>query len=307
MKFCVTSYTIYYILLMLSFRTVEVPMKKGKRIGRGPQLPDKEDVKRHVLRKSRGLMVIYLFLSSAVLFVLIRSVLRKEFFNAAACLFTLVLFMIPAFVEKNFKVHLSSFFEGVVLVFIFSAEILGEIDCYYELVPHWDTVLHTVNGFLFAAFGFALLDMINRDSHMKFKLAPVYLAIVAFCFSMTVGVLWEFYEFAADHVVVSDMQKDTYIYQFYTVMLDETQSNTPISVGRIREVVVKMENGEEIVLPGYLDVGLADTMKDLMVNFVGAFVFSVIGYFYVKRKGRGRFAEQFIPKLYESADGKSKL
>ena len=280
-------------------------MKKQKK--KNSVLPGKEDVKRHVLLKSRVLMVLYLFLSSIVVFTLIRSLLRREYANVMMCLLTMALFMIPAFVEKNFKVHLTSFFESIVLLFIFSAEILGEINSYYERVPHWDTVLHTVNGFLFAAFGFALLDMIKRDSHIKFKLSPLYLALVAFCFSMTIGVLWEFYEFGADALFGTDMQKDTYITGFSTVTLDETKSNIAIPVRGIEEVVVRLESGEEIVLPAYLDVGIVDTMKDLMVNFVGAFVFSIIGYFYVKQKGKGKFASQFIPKLYESADKKSGL
>lgn len=280
-------------------------MKKQKK--KNSVLPGKEDVKRHVLLKSRVLMVLYLFLSSIVVFTLIRSLLRREYANVMMCLLTMALFMIPAFVEKNFKVHLTSFFESIVLLFIFSAEILGEINSYYERVPHWDTVLHTVNGFLFAAFGFALLDMINRDSHIKFKLSPLYLALVAFCFSMTIGVLWEFYEFGADALFGTDMQKDTYITGFSTVTLDETKSNIAIPVRGIEEVVVRLESGEEIVLPAYLDIGIVDTMKDLMVNFVGAFVFSIIGYFYVKQKGKGKFASQFIPKLYESADKKSGL
>lgn len=279
--------------------------KKQKR--RNKVLPDREDVRKHVLRKSRGLMVVYLFLSAMVLFTLVRSVFRREHFNVMMCLLTLALFMIPAFVEKNFKLHLSSFFEGVVLVFIFSAEILGEINCYYELVPHWDTVLHTVNGFMFAAFGFALLDMINRDSHIKFQLAPIYLALVAFCFSMTVGVIWEFYEFGMDALFSSDMQKDTYVTAFNSVMLDPAKSNTPIPVNGVSGVTVQLADGETVALPAYLDIGLIDTMKDLFVNFIGALVFSVIGFFYVKRKGRGKFAEQFIPKLCESEDRKSGL
>ncbi len=275
-------------------------MSKNRR--RSP-LPNREDVRRHVF-KSRGLMVVYLLLSAIVVFTLVRSLLRQEHSNVMMCLMTLALFMIPAFVEKNFKVHLSNFFEGMVLVFIFSAEILGEIACYYEKIPYWDTILHTVNGFMFAAFGFALLDMINRDSHIKFKLSPIYLAMVAFCFSMTVGVLWEFYEFGYDRLFSTDMQKDVYLTEFSSVLLDPTKSNTPIPVKGIQEVSVLLENGERVTLSGYLDVGLFDTMEDLAVNFVGALVFSVIGYFFVKQRGRGRFASRFIPVLDETVDRK---
>lgn len=273
-------------------------MKKKRR----SMIPNVDEMKTHVRSKGRIVRAIYIFLSVLVIFTLVRSCIRREYFNVLVCLLTLALFMIPAMVEKNFKLRLPRFFEGMVLIFIFSAEILGEINSYYQRIPHWDTVLHTVNGFMFAAFGFALLDMINRDSKIKFRLSPFYLALVAFCFSMTVGVIWEFYEFGADIIFHTDMQKDTYVSDVFTVSLDKEKTNTVIPVENIREVVVRMEDGSEVVLPAYLDIGLMDTMKDLMVNFVGAFVFSIIGYFFVKEKGEGKFAKQFIPQLHEGED-----
>ena len=273
-------------------------MRKKRR----SMLLNMEEMKRHVRSKGRAIRILYIFLNGLVTITLVRSFFRGELFNVLVCLLTLVLFMIPAMVEKNFRLRLPRFFEGVVLVFIFSAEILGEINCYYQKIPHWDTVLHTVNGFMFAAFGFALLDMINRDGNIKFQLSPLYLALVAFCFSMTVGVLWEFFEFGADIIFHTDMQKDTYLTDIYTVMLDTKKTNTVIPVEGIAGVTVQGASGD-VVLPTYLDIGLFDTMKDLMVNFVGALVFSIIGYFFVKEKGEGRIARQFIPRLEEEGDG----
>lgn len=273
-------------------------MRKKRR----SMLLNMEEMKRHVRSKGRAIRILYIFLNGLVTITLVRSFFRGELFNVLVCLLTLALFMIPAMVEKNFRLRLPRFFEGVVLVFIFSAEILGEINCYYQKIPHWDTVLHTVNGFMFAAFGFALLDMINRDGNIKFQLSPLYLALVAFCFSMTVGVLWEFFEFGADIIFHTDMQKDTYLSDIYTVTLDTEKTNTVIPVEGIAGVTVQGASGD-VVLPTYLDIGLFDTMKDLMVNFVGALVFSIIGYFFVKEKGEGRIARQFIPRLEEEGDG----
>lgn len=269
-------------------------------------LPNMDEMKAHVRSKGIAIRTLYIFLNGLVTITLVRSFWRGELFNVLVCLLTLALFMIPAMVEKNFRLRLPRFFEGVVLVFIFSAEILGEINCYYQRIPHWDTVLHTVNGFMFAAFGFALLDMINRDGNIKFQLSPLYLALVAFCFSMTVGVLWEFFEFGADMLLHTDMQKDTYVTDIYTVMLDEEKTNTVIPVENIAGVTVRSGEGD-VALPAYLDIGLFDTMKDLLVNFVGAFVFSVIGYFFVKEKGKGKLARQFIPQLEDGdrEDGNS--
>lgn len=157
-------------------------------------------------------------------------------------------------------------------------------------------MLHTLNDFLMAAIGFALVDILNRSERFSIQLSPVFLAIVAFCFSMTIGVVWEFFEFAMDNFFSLDMQKDTVIHSFQSVLLDPTKSNIPVPVDHIQDVAV---NGKSLGLGGYLDIGLINTMNDLLVNFVGAILFSTIGYFYVKTRGKGRFARLFIPRLKE--------
>ena len=118
---------------------------------------------------------------------------------------------------------------------------------------------------------------------------------------MTIGVLWEFFECLMDQLFLLDMQKDAIVNSISSVMLDPTGGNNPVIIRGITDVIVVTEGGEEIALGlgGYLDVGILDTMKDLAVNFVGAVVFSFIGYFYVKSRGKGRFARRFIPKVVE--------
>ena len=127
------------------------------------------------------------------------------------------------------------------------------------------------------------------------------MALVAFCFSMTIGVLWEFFECGMDQLFLLDMQKDAIVNTISTVMLDPAGGNTPVIIRDITDVVVITAAGEDIPLGlgGYLDIGILDTMKDLLVNFVGAVVFSFIGYFYVKNRGKGRFASRFIPKVVD--------
>ena len=158
-------------------------------------------------------------------------------------------------------------------------------------------MLHTTNGFLCAAVGFSLIDILNRDAKIKFTLSPVYVALAAFCFSMTIGVLWEFFEFGMDRLFHMDMQKDTIVHTISSVMLDPTNSNIPITIDGITSVAV---NGRDLGFHGYLDIGLYDTMEDLFVNFIGATVFSVIGYFYLKHRGEGKFAKAFIPTIEET-------
>ena len=84
---------------------------------------------------------------------------------------------------------------------------------------------------------------------------------------MTIGVLWEFFEFGMDEMFGLDMQKDTVMTGISSTLLDPSGSQHPQRIDRIESVEV---NGQELGVGGYLDIGLRDTMGDLFVNFVGA-------------------------------------
>ena len=246
------------------------------------------------LREHKSSFLVYVTLRLLVILMMILQIFNRNYENVFLCVLTLVLLLIPSLIQINLKIELPTALEITILVFIFAAEILGEIQSYYIKFPFWDTVLHTINGFLMAAIGFALVDILNRSKKFSIQLSPVFLAIVAFCFSMTIGVIWEFFEYGMDQFFGLDMQKDTVIQGFSSVLLDPTKSNIPVPVQDITEVLV---NGRDLGLGGYLDIGLIDTMNDLFVNFVGAVLFSIIGYFYVKSRGKGKFARRFIPRL----------
>ena len=256
---------------------------------------------------NKATLAVYLVLRGLVIFSLVRAALRGSFESVFLCGLTLGLLILPSILTRKLQIELPTTLEIIILLFIFAAEILGEINSFYIRVPNWDTMLHTLNGFLCAAVGFALVDMLNRSDRFSFKLSPAYLAIVAFCFSMTVGVLWEFFEYLGDVFFGFDMQKDTIIHTIRTVELDPTRSNKVHAVKDIAEVILVHSDGTKTALGlgGYLDVGLNDTMKDLIVNFIGAVVFSVIGFFYVKEKGKGRFAARFIPRVLRGADDRT--
>ncbi len=259
----------------------------------------KEKLKKVQPYSNKTTLTVYLVLRGLIILIMVRAVLRGNYESVFLCALSLVLLILPSILQKRLYITLPSTLEIVILLFIFAAEILGELASFYVRVPNWDTMLHTVNGFLCAAVGFALVDMINRNERFSLKLSPVYLAIVAFCFSMTVGVLWEFFEFAADRFLGLDMQKDTVLSAIGSVALDPTMSNKVVRVKDIADVIIVHSDGSQqtLGLGGYLDVGLFDTMKDLFVNFIGAVVFSVIGYFYVKQEGKSKFASRFIPKV----------
>lgn len=245
------------------------------------------------IREHPVLFSVYLILRICVFAVLIIQLFNKNYESVLICLLTLVLFLIPSFVERRLHIDLPNTLEVIILFFIFAAEILGEIQEYYLIFPYWDTILHTTNGFLMAAIGFSLVDVLNRSTRVRLRLSPIFVAVVAFCFSMTVGVLWEFFEFGADNLVHTDMQKDTVVESVTSVLFDPEGRNHAVTVP-IESVVV---NGERWDYGGYIDIGLYDTMEDLFVNFVGAIAFSIIGFFYIKGRGKGKFARRFIPRL----------
>ena len=253
----------------------------------------------------KGILTLYLVLRGLVLLCLVMQAVNGNWFNVLLCVLTLFLLLLPALVETTFKVQLPTLLEVTVLLFVFSAEILGEIGNFYQNIPHWDTVLHTITGFWAAGVGFSLVDLLNRRSQRN-HLTPVFVALVAFCFSMTVGIVWEFFEFGSDRFLRTDMQKDRIVSRVDTVELDPNRSNTVVHIRGIDHTVMYDADGAELarIEGGYLDIGIIDTMKDLFVNFIGAVVFSVTGFFYARSKGEKRTAAQsFVPsKKTEATD-----
>lgn len=267
----------------------------------------KDCPKRRWWRKSKEEMrsrpyatAVYFVLRFIVLAMLLVNLWERDYESAFICVLSLILFLLPTFIEKRFRVRIPTLMEMVILLFIFGAEILGELQNYYTQYPYWDTMLHTTNGFVCAAFGFSLIDILTRNRQEKFRLSPLYVSLVAFCFSMTVGVLWEFFEYGMDVLFLTDMQKDTVLNSLASVAL--SADGTIVVLQDISAVAV---NGQELTVAGYLDIGLHDTMADLFVNFIGAVVFSILGYFYIRHRGRGRsgwLMKWLLPSLAEEEE-----
>lgn len=246
-------------------------------------------------------ITVYVILRFLVLLTLIIQLFRGNYENVFLCILTLILFTIPTIIDKKLNIALPNALESIILLFIFSAEILGEVQNFYGIFKGWDSILHTINGFLCAAIGFSLIDILNRSEKFHTKMTPAFVALVAFCFSMTIGVLWEFFEFGMDVTFKTDMQKDRIVQEISTVTLNPEGKNDPVEIRNITGTTIHyIENGEnkEIsVVDGFLDIGIRDTMKDLFVNFIGAVVFSILGLLYIKDRDEYKFAEKFMPRL----------
>lgn len=243
------------------------------------------------LREHKSSFYVYVVLHILTIITMVYQIVTGNWESAFLALLTLVMLVMPSFLQVTLRIELPTVLEIIVLLFIFAAEILGEINGFYVKFPFWDDVLHTLNGFLAAAVGFSMVDVLNKSERLTFNLSPVFTVMVAFCFSMTIGVMWEMFEFTMDMIGGFDMQKDAIVTGISSVMLDPTGGNTPTAITNIEEVYV---NGTALGLGGYLDIGIIDTMTDLIVNFIGAIVFSVIGYMYIKTDGMSKFIGKLV-------------
>ncbi|MDD6807915.1 MAG: hypothetical protein PUD72_05665 [Oscillospiraceae bacterium] len=242
--------------------------------------------------QSKVTFFVFMFLRAIVIALMILSIIRKRYDIIPMCILTLILFTLPPIFERKFNADLPTFFEVFVLIFIFSAQVLGEIFAFYVKIPIWDTLLHTTSGFMIAAFGFSMIDIMNKDDQLKFKLSPVYTCLNSLGFTALIAMVWEFFEFFMDYFFGMDMQKDTVISRFQSVMLDPTNSNIAVKVENIHEVII---DGNPLPFDGYLDIGLYDTMKDTAVAELGALVFCVFAFAFIKTKGKNKIAAMFIP------------
>ena len=142
-------------------------------------------IKKAIVKSNKTTLFVYLTLRVLVILCLIRELFHGNYENVLLCILSLILFLLPAFAEKTFKIDLPNVLEIVILIFIFSAEILGEINNFYGIFDNFDNLLHTINGFLCASIGFSLIYLLNENLE-SFKLSPLFVSLVAFCFSMTI-------------------------------------------------------------------------------------------------------------------------
>lgn len=252
--------------------------------------------KRKVIHKLPTInIVIFFILRLFVVVCMIEQSIRGNWNNVFLCILTLILFTGPVFLRNKLHIELPKTLEIIIYLFIFSSAILGEIQNFYGIFKHWDTLLHTLNGFLCAAVGFSLVDILNRREDNEINMTPVFMVIVSISFSMTVGVLWEFVEFGVDTYLHKDMQKDRVVTTINSKAIGNTEENELVHIDDIDKTVIYYGKDKQYVIEGYLDIGLIDTIKDLFVNFVGAVIFSLLGYLYVRDRDEFKFIERFIP------------
>ncbi|MDR1387996.1 MAG: hypothetical protein LBJ44_10545 [Propionibacteriaceae bacterium] len=166
------------------------------------------------------------------------------------CLVGLVALALPSLLQRRFSIQMPDSFLTLFFVFLYCAIYLGEVRSFYYLIPYWDTILHTFSGAMLGAFGFSVVLLLNDAKTVGVTLSPAFIALFAGCFAITLGVVWEFYEYIGDGLLGLNMQK------------------------------TRLADGA--VLTG--SAALRDTVKDLAVDCAGALATSVVGFVMMKKK-----------------------
>ena len=206
-----------------------------------------------IYRSNRISMIITNLVRLALIFIFIRGCVVGDHSQTFLIVLTFFMTYYPSILEKRFGVYLPNRLEIIITLFIFAAQVLGEMNGFYDKIPWWDTMLHATSGVILGIAGFLLVYLLNEKGDANVKLSPIFVVIVAFCFAITMGVFWEFFEFGADRILGFNMQK--------------------------------------FRLPG--QDGLVDTMEDLIVDAIGAIIACIFGWRYMKKRKDTLFNRYF--------------
>ena len=164
------------------------------------------------------------------------------------CLLGVAAILLPVRLMRRWDVEIPRVMFLLYIAFLYCAIFLGEVRSFYYNVPHWDTVLHIFSGGMLGTLGFSMIAIFNNTERIPLNLSPLFVAVFAFCFALALGAVWEIYEFAADCFLATNMQK------------------------------FALDNGTALVG----QAALRDTMKDLIVDALGAVGASAVGYISLK-------------------------
>jgi len=245
---------------------------------------------------SKTTLFIYLVIKILIILILLKVSFIKELSDILLCIVVFFLLDLPFYLSRKLKIRIPNCLVNGSFIYLFFTQILGEVCHFYQLVPHWDSLVHFLNGFLSASIGFSLIMLLNSRK-MVFKLSTPFIISTTICFASTVGLTWEILEYSADNILKLDSQNDRYINEINTITLDPKNEGDIISIKHIGYTVLYDKyNNELIKLDGYLDIGIHDTMKDLIVNTLGTIIFIIFEYLYIVNNKKYRFMENFIIK-----------
>ena len=237
-------------------------------------------------------LVTLIVLWGASFVALINSIVLVDWMKIGLAVAALLLYFLPILMKLKWKIHLSAILEITYYLFIFASMVLGEVFAFYGPYPFWDIILHFLSGFMLAGIGFSLIRNVKKD-----RVSKILVLIFAFCFSVTLGTIWECVEFTFDTTIRTDAQKDAHLQSISTITMQRDGGNQPVKIDNIDNIDINLKNGETIKIEeGYLDIGLMDTMKDILINIAGAVLFCFVGAIQVQNDKKG-FVDNFAVTL----------
>ncbi len=180
----------------------------------------------------------------------------------------LVLSFSPEFFRRRYQIVLPTFFQFFIIVFIFATLFLGESQSFYYKYWWWDSLLHLFSGVALGFTGFLIVHLLHKTG--GFNARPVLFAVLAFCFALAAGTLWEIFEYFSDRFLSLNMQKAKNLCEIGATYCDT-------------------------------HLGVVDTMRDLILDTIGALYASVVGYLYLIRK-----TPSFFERLLSEFEDKNK-
>ena len=221
------------------------------------------------------------------LIVFINTIIIGDWVKIGLAGAAMILYFVPDLVSYKLKLHLPVILIITYYLFIFASLILGEVFAFYGPFPFWDIVLHLLSGFVIAGIGLSIVEIMSKGEKSK-----AFTLLFAFCFSITLGVMWECLEFTFDMTLRTDAQKDAHVANISTITMQRDGGNQPVRVNDIVNTDIHLASGETITVDeGYLDIGLMDTMKDILVNTAGATLFCIVGAVYLKKNQKASLAK----------------
>lgn len=251
-----------------------------------------------MMEKKKGQLVklVYIIVLLLTVISFVKAFNSGDIKNSILCIISMFLYFVPYIINKLLNIMFPVIVRITFVLFIFATIILGEINDFYVLIPIWDDILHIVQGFVVSSVGFSLIYLLFKNKNI-IRYEKILIALYSFCLSISVGVIWEVGEYITDYNMRVDMQKDKYIYEFKSILLNPKKNNEVIVVDKIGYTTIYDESGNKIItFNGYLDIGLHDTIDDLIDTAVGSILFCFIGCLYLHDKDKYDFIEIFIKK-----------
>ncbi|MBR2984465.1 MAG: hypothetical protein IKC60_03060 [Clostridia bacterium] len=180
------------------------------------------------------------------------------------------------------------------IFFLVAGAILGSCYNFYATFPLFDDVLHTFAGLLMMPLGFGIMKRLlgNAEGKKNFGIC----LFVGIFFSLGIGLLWEMIELLGTTLFNVDMQEDIFVNQIKSFTL-AGDHQVPVIIDDISKTVIYYGDGQTFVLEGYLDLGVKDTLKDMLVCLVGTVISGVI--FMINYACKGKVHKYVSPVLWE--------